>query len=82
MHLPPGTLPLLVDYFSVILIDILLAGDNALVIAMTVRVLSKQQRRIEVALNAALVANASPGFVQIKAPIDAHNIATRLGHRL
>ena len=53
MHMPHGTLPLLVDYFSVILIDILLAGDNALVIAMTVRVLSKPQRRIAITFGAA-----------------------------
>ncbi|HTA67502.1 MAG TPA: TerC family protein [Bryobacteraceae bacterium] len=53
MQLPHGTLPLLVDYFSIILIDILLAGDNALVIAMTVRVLSKQQRRIAITFGAA-----------------------------
>ena len=53
MHLPHGTLPLLVDYFTVILIDILLAGDNALVIAMTVRVLSKPQRRIAITFGAA-----------------------------
>src|SRR6202035_1345965 len=53
MHMPPGTVPLLVDYFTVILIDILLAGDNALVIALTVRVLSKQQRRIAITFGAA-----------------------------
>lgn len=53
MHIPPGTLPLLADYFTIILIDILLAGDNALVIAMTVRVLSKQQRRIAITFGAA-----------------------------
>jgi YjbE family integral membrane protein len=52
MHIPHGTLPLLADYFSVILIDILLAGDNALVIAMTVRVLSKPQRRIAITFGA------------------------------
>jgi YjbE family integral membrane protein len=51
MHMPHGTL--LLDYFSVILIDILLAGDNALVIAMTVRVLSPKQRRIAVVFGGA-----------------------------
>ena len=53
MHLPHGTLPLLADYFTIILIDILLAGDNALVIALTVRVLSKPQRRIAITFGAA-----------------------------
>jgi YjbE family integral membrane protein len=53
IHIPAGTLPILVDYLTVILIDILLAGDNALVIAMTVRVLSKPQRRIAITFGAA-----------------------------
>jgi YjbE family integral membrane protein len=37
---------LLIDCASIILIDLLLAGDNALVIAMAVRVLPQRQRRI------------------------------------
>lgn len=53
MHMPAGALPLLIDYLTVIVIDILLAGDNALVIAMTVRVLSKPQRRIAITFGAA-----------------------------
>jgi len=44
---------LLIDYFSIILIDLLLAGDNALVIAMAVRVLPKRQRRIAITFGAA-----------------------------
>ncbi|HXF27202.1 MAG TPA: TerC family protein [Bryobacteraceae bacterium] len=42
----------LVDGFSIVLIDLLLAGDNALVIAMAVRGLSPRQRRIGIALGA------------------------------
>lgn len=42
----------LVDGFSIVLIDLLLAGDNALVIAMAVRGLSSRQRRIGIALGA------------------------------
>jgi len=38
-------LRLLLDCLTIIVIDLLLAGDNALVIAMAVRVLPKQQRR-------------------------------------
>jgi YjbE family integral membrane protein len=37
---------ILIDYFSVIVIDLLLAGDNALVIAMAVRLLPERQRRM------------------------------------
>jgi YjbE family integral membrane protein len=37
---------LLIDGFSIILIDLLLAGDNALVIAMAVRALPPRQRRL------------------------------------
>jgi YjbE family integral membrane protein len=43
----------LIDGLSIIAIDLLLAGDNALVIAMAVRALPKRQRRI------ALVAGSS-----------------------
>jgi YjbE family integral membrane protein len=39
---------LLIDGLSIILIDLLLAGDNALVIAMAVRGLAKPQRRIAI----------------------------------
>jgi YjbE family integral membrane protein len=38
--------------FSIILIDLLLAGDNALVIAMAVRSLAKKQRRLATACGA------------------------------
>jgi YjbE family integral membrane protein len=43
----------LLGVFSIILIDLLLAGDNALVIAMSVRSLPKRQRRIGTACGAA-----------------------------
>jgi YjbE family integral membrane protein len=44
---------LLIDGFSIVLIDLLLAGDNALVIAMAVRALPQRQRRIASGLGAA-----------------------------
>ncbi len=44
---------LLLDGFSIILIDLLLAGDNALVIAMAVRALPQRQRRLAIAFGAA-----------------------------
>lgn len=52
--MPVGPPPrLLIDYFSIILIDLLLAGDNALVIAMAVRILPQRQRRIAITFGAA-----------------------------
>ena len=48
--MPSGTIyRLLIDGLSIILIDLLLAGDNALVIAMAVRGLPAQQRRLAIA---------------------------------
>ena len=44
---------LLLDGFSIILIDLLLAGDNALVIAMAVRSLPQRQRRLASTFGAA-----------------------------
>ena len=44
----------LVDVLSIILIDLLLAGDNALVIAIVVRGLPAQQRRLAIVFGAAL----------------------------
>jgi YjbE family integral membrane protein len=52
--MPAGSLSrLFIDGFSIILIDLLLAGDNALVIAMAVRVLPARQRRIAITFGAA-----------------------------
>jgi YjbE family integral membrane protein len=49
-----GSIPLLlVDGVSIILIDLLLAGDNALVIAMAVRPLPAHQRKIGITIGAA-----------------------------
>ena len=42
----------LIDVFSIVLIDLLLAGDNALVIAMAVRSLSPRERRIGITFGA------------------------------
>jgi YjbE family integral membrane protein len=47
--MPAGTVyRLLLDSLSIVLIDLLLAGDNALVIAMAVRGLPEKQRRIAI----------------------------------
>ena len=53
MTSPPGSVSqLIIDGFSIVLIDLLLAGDNALVIAMAVRALPQNQRRVAVACGA------------------------------
>ena len=52
--LPGGYSHYLVDCLSIIVIDLLLAGDNALVIAMAARALPKPQRRMALLLGASL----------------------------
>src|ERR1700690_993511 len=52
--MPAGSISrLLIDGFSIILIDLLLAGDNALVIAMAVRGLPPKQRRVAIGFGSA-----------------------------
>jgi YjbE family integral membrane protein len=52
--MPPGPVSrLLVDSLTIVLIDLLLAGDNALVIAMAVRSLPQSQRRAAIGMGAA-----------------------------
>lgn len=52
--MPSGSVSqVLIAGFSIVLIDLLLAGDNALVIAMAVRALLPRQRRIAIACGAA-----------------------------
>ncbi len=52
--MPAGSLPhFLLDCLSIILIDLLLAGDNALVIALVARSLPQRQRRLGIVFGAA-----------------------------
>ncbi len=51
--MPAALARLLIDGFSIVLIDLLLAGDNALVIALAVRSLPSKQRRTGMILGAA-----------------------------
>jgi len=51
--MPPFVSHFLIDGLSIVLIDLLLAGDNALVIALAVRGLPKQQRRRAIIFGAA-----------------------------
>lgn len=51
---PPGSIySHIIRGFSIVLIDLVLAGDNALVIAMAVRALPARQRRIAISWGAA-----------------------------
>jgi YjbE family integral membrane protein len=52
--LPPGFHHFLIGFASIIVIDLLLCGDNALVIAVAVRALPKRQRRMALISGAAL----------------------------
>lgn len=58
----------LIDVFKIVLIDLFLAGDNALVIALAVRSLPAPQRRIGSALGAAaaVVLRAAITFAAVK----------------
>ena len=51
--MPDLNLRFFLDALSIILIDILLAGDNAVVIAMAVRSLAPEQRRLGIAIGSA-----------------------------
>lgn len=60
---------LITDGLSIVLIDLLLAGDNALVIAMAVRALPKEQRRMVIALGAAAAVVLRVGITLIAAQL-------------
>jgi YjbE family integral membrane protein len=50
--MPELSLQLLLDILTIILIDLLLAGDNAVVIAMAVKTLSPKERKLGIAIGA------------------------------
>lgn len=60
---------LVTDGLSIVLIDLLLAGDNALVIAIAVRALPKEQRRMVIALGAAAAVVLRIGITLIAAQL-------------
>jgi len=65
-----GPLPrFLADCLAIILIDLLLAGDNALVIAMAVRHLPQKQRRFGVVFGAAAAVALRVGITIVAAQI-------------
>jgi YjbE family integral membrane protein len=50
--MPEINAQLLIEIFTIILIDLLLAGDNAVVIAMAVKTLSPKERKLGIAIGA------------------------------
>jgi YjbE family integral membrane protein len=60
---------LLTDGLSIVLIDLLLAGDNALVIAIAVRALPKEQRKLVIALGAGAAVVLRIGLTLIAAQL-------------
>ena len=52
--MPEITPQLLIDIFTIVLIDLLLAGDNAVVIAMAVKTLTPKERKLGIAIGAAV----------------------------
>lgn len=50
--MPEFTPQLLLDILTIVLIDLLLAGDNAVVIAMAVKTLSPKERKLGIAIGA------------------------------
>jgi YjbE family integral membrane protein len=60
---------LITDGLSIVLIDLLLAGDNALVIAIAVRALPKEQRKLVIALGAGAAVVLRIGLTLIAAQL-------------
>jgi len=52
--MPEFTPQLLIDIFTIVLIDLLLAGDNAVVIAMAVKTLTPKERKLGIGIGAAV----------------------------
>lgn len=67
---PPGSvLQLLIGGLSIVLIDLLLAGDNALVIALAVRALPQRQRKIALGWGAGLAVALRAGITIVAAQL-------------
>lgn len=60
---------LITDGLSIVLIDLLLAGDNALVIAIAVRTLPKEKRKLVIALGAGAAVALRIGLTLIAAQL-------------
>ncbi len=67
--LPPGFHHFLIGFLSIIVIDLLLCGDNALVIAVAVRALPGRQRRVALVSGAALAVVARVAVTLVAAKL-------------
>jgi YjbE family integral membrane protein len=80
---PPATIySHIVRGFSIVLIDLVLAGDNALVIAMAVRALPPRQRRIAIAWGAAAAVILRVGITIVAARLLSIEFLQLLGGAL
>jgi YjbE family integral membrane protein len=59
----------LIDIFTIVLIDLLLAGDNAVVIAMAVKTLTPKERKLGIAIGAAVAVVLRIGLTFVAAQL-------------
>src|SRR4249920_3812192 len=67
--MPEFTPQLLIDIFTIVLIDLLLAGDNAVVIAMAVKTLTPKERKLGIAIGAAVAVVMRIGLTFVAAQL-------------
>jgi len=67
--MPEFTPQLLIDIFTIVLIDLLLAGDNAVVIAMAVKTLTPKERELGIAIGAAVAVVMRIGLTFVAAQL-------------
>jgi YjbE family integral membrane protein len=67
--MPEFTPQLLIDIFTIVLIDLLLAGDNAVVIAMAVKTLSPKERKLGIIIGAAVAVVLRIGLTFVAAQL-------------
>ena len=81
--MPPGVISrLFLNGLPIVLIDLVLAGDNALVIAMAVRALPQRQRRIAIACGAAVAVALRIGITIVAARLLSIELLKMLGGAL
>lgn len=67
--MPEFNAQLLIEIFTIILIDLLLAGDNAVVIAMAVKTLTPKERKLGIAIGAGVAVVLRIGLTFVAAQL-------------
>lgn len=67
--MPEFTPQLFIDIFTIVLIDLLLAGDNAVVIAMAVKTLTPKERKLGISIGAAVAVVLRIGLTFVAAQL-------------